>query len=972
MARRKKYVYFFGGGKADGRAEMKALLGGKGANLAEMASLGLPVPAGFTISTEACQQYYELGRKKFLELMRGEVEKNLRKLEKLTGKTFGHGANPLLVSVRSGAAVSMPGMMDTVLNLGLNDETLESMSALSGNRRFALDAYRRFIQMFGDVVMGIKDTDADGHEFNPLHHAMDKVKEKCGRELDTDLTADEMEKVVKACKACYRKYTGHAFPQDPMEHMWRSIEAVFGSWNNQRAITYRRLNEIRGLLGTAVNVQAMVFGNMGDRCGTGVAFTRDPSNGENKFFGEFLINAQGEDVVAGIRDPEPIAALQREFPGAYKQLMGIRRTLENHYRDIQDIEFTIEDEELFMLQTRTGKRTIFAAVKIAVDMVREKLITKEEALQRIDCRQLDQLFAPIFDPKELAEARKKGSLLTSGLNASPGAACGHIIFSSDEARELVEAANAKGKGELPVILTRIETSPEDIGGMAVAKGILTARGGMTSHAAVVARGMGTPCVAGAGDIVIDYGRKRLTCNGKTFRRNDKISIDGFTGDVYGTELRTYDSEVVQVLDGRLKAKDSELFKDYTRLMKWAAEVQPINVRTNADTPADAARAVALGAAGIGLCRTEHMFFEDDRIISFRRLILVAEKVKAIKVAMEAAGDDSAAVARIKSENKDVLKQYDRALKELLPHQRGDFEGIFRALKGRPCTIRLLDPPLHEFLPHEAPGQREMAAAMGIKVAEIKASVASLHEFNPMLGHRGCRLGLTYPEVSDMQVRAIIEAAIKVKRKNKVAVRPEIMIPLVGKVEELEIARARAEEVIKQVFKEKKVRKGFIPYSIGTMIEVPRAAVTADEIATAADFFSFGTNDLTQMGCGFSRDDAGKFLGDYVDMGVYERDPFQVLDQGGIGRMVQMAIDLGRKAKPGLKIGICGEHGGEPSSVEFCYNAGMDYVSCSPLRVPVARLALAQALLKEKAAAGTKQKAARKVSKKAKKAKKGKK
>jgi len=970
MARRKKYVYFFGGGKAEGRADMKALLGGKGANLAEMASLGLPVPPGFTISTEACQQYYALGRKKFFELIRADVEKNLRKLEKITGKTFGRGANPLLVSVRSGAAVSMPGMMDTVLNLGLNDETLESITRLTENRRFALDAYRRFIQMFGDVVMGIEDTDADGHEFNPLHLAMDRVKEKHGRKLDTDLTAEEMAEVVKACKACYRKYTGHDFPQDPMEHLWKSIEAVFGSWNNQRAITYRKLNEIRGLLGTAVNVQTMVFGNMGDRCGTGVAFTRNPSNGENKFFGEFLINAQGEDVVAGIRDPEPISALDREFPGAYKELMGIRRILEDHYRDMQDIEFTIEDEELFMLQTRTGKRTIFAAVKIAVDMVREKLITREEALQRIDARQLNQLFAPIFDEEELAEARKKGRLLTTGLNASPGAACGHVIFNSEEARQLVEEREeenkkkrAEDREEFPVILTRIETSPEDIGGMAVSKGILTARGGMTSHAAVVARGMGTPCVAGAGDIVINYGRREFTCNGKTFRRNEKISIDGFTGDVYGAELETYDSEIIQVLDGKVPGRDSELYRDYTRLMKWAAELQPIGVRANADTPADAARAMALGAEGIGLCRTEHMFFEDERIVSFRRMILVAEKVKAVKDAIEAAGDDAKEVARIKAGNKAVLKQYDQALAELLPQQRADFEGILRALKGRPCTIRLLDPPLHEFLPHEGEKQREMAAAMGIKVAEIKATVEALHEFNPMLGHRGCRLGLTYPEVSDMQVRAIIEAAINVKRGDRIPVRPEIMIPLVGKVEELEIARARAEEVIKQVFKENKVRRGFIPYSIGTMIEVPRAAVTADEVAEAADFFSFGTNDLTQMGCGFSRDDAGKFLVDYVRMGIYEKDPFQVLDQGGVGRMVQMAIDLGRQTKPGLKIGICGEHGGEPSSVEFCYHAGMNYVSCSPLRVPVARLALAQAALKEKTAAGAKRKAKRKSGKK---------
>jgi len=918
-----KYVYFFGGGKAEGKAQMKALLGGKGANLAEMASIGIPVPPGFTISTEACDAYYKVGRKKLYALIRPQVEADLKKLEKLTGKTFGKGPNPLLVSVRSGAAISMPGMMDTVLNLGLNDETLQALIDLTGNERFALDAYRRFIQMFGDVVMGISDTDKHGHEFNPLHHAMDEVKRKRHRQLDNDLTTSEMAEVVEACKKCYKKYTRGDFPQDPMDQLYKGIGAVFGSWNTPRAVRYREINDIKGLLGTAVNVQTMVFGNMGDDSGTGVAFTRDPATGENKFFGEFLMNAQGEDVVAGIRTPRNIKELGKILPAAYKQLVGIRSLLEKHYRDMQDVEFTIEQKTLYMLQTRTGKRTGLAAVQIAMDMMKEKLITEKEALMRVPPNDLDQLLHPMFDPA----GEKKAAHLATGLPASPGAASGRVVFTAEDA----EAWKAKGE---KVILCRTETSPEDVGGMDAAEGILTSRGGMTSHAAVVARGWGKCCVAGAGSVVMEYGKKRLTASGKSIKEGDWISLNGSTGEVY---------------EGRLATVEPKLAGVFEQLMKLADKYRKLGVRANSDTPQDTEVAVKFGAEGIGLTRTEHMFFEGNRIVSFRRMILVAEKVKDIKKRIAAAGDDEKAVAKITRENKAVLSQYEKALAELLPLQRKDFEGIFKALKGRPCTIRLLDPPLHEFLPHDKDGQREMAKTMGVPVREIAATVDALHEFNPMLGHRGCRLGLTYPEVSDMQVRAIMEAAINVKRKARIKVRPEIMIPLIGNVSELSIARECAQAVIAQVFKEKKVRQGEIPYMIGTMIEVPRAAVTADEIAEVAEFFSFGTNDLTQMGCGFSRDDAGKFLGDYVKMGIYEKDPFQVLDQAGVGRLVKMGVDLGRSTRKKLKVGICGEHGGEPSSIAFCHRVGLDYVSCSPYRVPIARLAAAQAALSDRPA-----------------------
>jgi len=926
-----KYVYFFGGGKAEGKAQMKEILGGKGANLAEMANLGLPVPPGFTLSTEACRLYYEIGKDALFKKLDSEVKKNLTKLEKVTGKTFGRGPNPLLVSVRSGAAVSMPGMMDTVLNLGLNTETIDAMIALSGDERFVWDAYRRFIQMFGDVVMGVP------HE--EFEDALSDVKKKHKRKLDTDLTADELKKVVKAFKRIYKRYTKSEFPSDPMEQLWSGIDAVFGSWNNARAVKYRELHDIRGLLGTAVNVQTMVFGNMGADCGTGVAFTRDPSTGDHKYFyGEYLLNAQGEDVVAGTRTPQEITlkgsrewaknagiseserkrnfpSLQEIMPKAFKELDGIRAKLEKHYRDMQDVEFTIERGKLYMLQTRTGKRTAAAAVKIAADMAKEGLISAEEAVLRVEPEALDQLLHPVFDPA----AEKKAKQLARGLPASPGAATGRLVFSAERAEEW--AAQSK-----PVILARIETSPEDIGGMAAAQGILTARGGMTSHAAVVARGMGTCCVDGAGDCLINYQTKAMRVGSVTLKEGDWLSLNGSTGAIYLGQVAT----VEPALTG-----------PFGTIMKWADKHRTLGVRANADTPHDAAVAVRFGAEGIGLTRTEHMFFEGNRIISFRRLILVAETVKRLREEMAAATDERAQKV-IRKKLAKPLRQYNQALKELLPLQRKDFEGIFKALKGRPCTIRLLDPPLHEFLPHDDAGQKEMAAKMRVPLSKIKDTVAALHEFNPMLGHRGCRLGISYPEVTAMQVRAIIEAAIKVKGS-----RPEIMVPLVGDVKELAMQKRVALDTIEQIMRERKLKKLPFPVLIGTMIEVPRAAVTADEVAREADFFSFGTNDLTQMGCGFSRDDAGKFLGDYVRDGIYEYDPFQVLDRRGVGKLMEIAVEGGRKTRPDIKLGICGEHGGEPKSVAFCHKVGLDYVSCSPYRVPIARLAAAQATIREK-------------------------
>jgi pyruvate,orthophosphate dikinase len=933
-----KYVYVFGGSKSEGKASMKMLLGGKGANLAEMADLGLPVPPGFTLTTEACDAYYQMGKKKLFDAIKGQVDRALKQLEKDTGKTFGKGPNPLLLSVRSGAAVSMPGMMDTVLNLGLNPDTVKAMIDLTGNERFVMDSYRRFIQMFGDVVLGVPH-----HDFE---HELDAVKKAKKAKLDTDLTVDDLKVVIDRYMKVVKRDTGKAFPTDPMAQLYAGIDAVFGSWNNPRAIKYRQLNDIRGLLGTAVNVQTMVFGNSGTNSATGVAFTRDPSTGANKYFyGEYLINAQGEDVVAGIRTPQQITlkgsrewaksqgindaqrkaeypSLQETMPKVFKQLDAIRVKLEKHYTDMQDLEFTIEDGTLYMLQTRNGKRTAAAAVKIATDLVKEKLITEKEAVMRVDPASLDQLLHPVFVKASEDKAKK----LTVGLPASPGAAAGQVVFSAEDAEHW---AQVEGK---TVILCRVETSPEDIGGMAAAKGILTARGGMTSHAAVVARGMGTCCVAGAGDVHMDYRGKKLTVNGVTVKEGDWISLNGSTGAVYA---------------GAVDTVDPKLTGPFGVIMNLADKYRKLKVRTNADTPHDTSVAVKFGAEGIGLCRTEHMFFEGKRIVSFRKLILVAETVKRLKdtlgvetlVELEKACKGSDLSKKVREANLLAIKQYKAALKELLPLQRKDFVGIFKALEGRPCTIRLLDPPLHEFLPHDAAGQKEMAGVMGVKVGQIKALVESLHEFNPMLGHRGCRLGMTYPEVTEMQVRALCEAACQVAGS-----KPEIMVPLVGNVKELAAQKAI---IVKTIVEVETAKKKKLDVMIGTMIEVPRAAMTADEIAEEAEFFSFGTNDLTQMGCGFSRDDAGKFLGDYVNAGVYDYDPFQVLDQKGIGRLVETAVRLGKGTRKNIKLGICGEHGGEPKSVEFCHKVGLNYVSCSPYRVPIARLAAAQAALSKK-------------------------
>ncbi len=896
MAKKKrKYVYFFGGGRAEGKAQMKQLLGGKGANLAEMCNLGLPVPSGFTITTEACNQFYKQGAKWPAGLAR-ELDRHLDKLQKLSGKTFGAGANPLLVSVRSGAAVSMPGMMDTVLNLGLNDKTLKSLIALTGDERFAWDAYRRLIQMFGDVVLGMEH-----HDFE---HALQSVKTRRRAKLDTDLDVAGLKEVVRAYMKIYKK-NHKTFPQDARKQLRGSIDAVFGSWNNERAIKYRQLNDIRGLIGTAVNVQAMVFGNLSSDSGTGVAFTRNPATGANKFYGEFLMNAQGEDVVAGIRTPEPIDRLAGYDRKSYRQLIAIRHKLEKHYREVQDVEFTIEKGTLYMLQTRTGKRTAAAAIKIAVDMMKEGLISEREAILRVDPKQLDQLLHPTFDPK----AERATKVLARGLPASPGAATGQIVFSAHEAEESAELGMA-------VVLVRTETSPEDIGGMHAAQGILTSRGGMTSHAAVVARGMGKCCVAGAGDCLIDYKTKTVTAGGRKLKQGDWISLNGSTGAVYA---------------GKIGTVDPALTGAFRTFMKLADKHRRLGVRANADTPHDAKVAIRFGAEGIGLCRTEHMFFEGDRIISMRKMILAEDK-----------------------------KARDKALKELLPLQRKDFIGIFKALKGRPATIRFLDPPLHEFVPHDEAGQREMARAMRVPLKKIKEKVDSLHEFNPMLGHRGCRLGITYPQITAIQAQAIIEAAYAVP-----GAKAEIMIPLVGDVKELIHQKQIVLEVFEQIKKKNKRRRP-PEIKIGTMIEVPRGAITADEIATEAEFFSFGTNDLTQMGCGFSRDDAARFLKQYVDLGIYEHNPFETLDRPGVGELIRIAVEKGRSARPGLKMGICGEHGGDPSSVQFCHDIGLDYVSCSPYRVPLARLAAAQAAIKEKLNAKPRRKKTRKTKKRSKK------
>ena len=874
-----RMIYYFGKTKTEGRGISKEILGGKGANLAEMTGIGLPVPPGFTITTEVCAQYYE-GKKKLPAGLLDDVRSKVKMLEKELSKKFGDTDNPLLVSVRSGAAVSMPGMMDTVLNLGLNDESVKGLAKATDNERFAYDAYRRLINMYGNVVMDV------GHK--TFETEFEKIKKRYRVKLDTDVPVEGMIELCEAYKAVYKKSTGKPFPQDPFKQLELAIEAVFKSWNTQRAISYRRVEGIRGLLGTAVNVQAMAYGNMGDDSGTGVAFTRNPSTGQNKFYGEFLVNAQGEDVVAGIRTPQPVDEMKKWNKKVYQQLLEIKTILEKHYKDMQDIEFTIERGHLFMLQTRTGKRTGAAAVKIACDMVKEKLINDKTAVQRIPANDLTQLLLPSFDPA----AKKKSAPLTSGLPASPGAAFGKLAFTADEAVERTAAGET-------VLLVRTETSPEDIDGMHCAAGILTSTGGMTSHAAVVARGWGRCCVAGAGAIEINEKSRKIKVNGKTFSHNDTLSIDGSTGEVFHGELTTV---------------QPKLSGDFKTVMAWADKYRKLKIRTNADNPADSKRAREFGAEGIGLCRTEHMFFEEDRISSMREMIIAEDEV-----------------ARRK------------ALKKLLPIQRKDFEGIFKAMNGLPVTIRLLDPPLHEFLPHEAKAQAKIAGELGVTPAKIKRRVAQLHEMNPMLGHRGCRLSVTYPEILEMQVQAITEAVINCKKK-KVTAQAEIMIPLVGTERELAILRERVEQTIKDVREAKKVT-GKLNILIGTMIEIPRAALTADEIAEHADFFSFGTNDLTQMAFGYSRDDISTFLPDYLTKGVLPVDPFVSIDQSGVGQLVQCGVDKGRKTKPKLKVGICGEHGGDPESIDFCQRSGLDYVSCSPFRVPIARLAAAQAELK---------------------------
>ncbi|WP_429885325.1 pyruvate, phosphate dikinase [Geoalkalibacter halelectricus] len=882
-----KYVYFFGEGKAEGRGDMKNLLGGKGANLADMTSIGLPVPPGFTLTTEVCTEFYKNNRQ-YPASLKGQVEEALGQMERLMNKKFGDAQNPLLVSVRSGARASMPGMMDTVLNLGLNDDTIQGVIAQSGDKRFAYDSYRRFIQMYSNVVMGMKG--------ELLEDILEDMKEEKGVHEDTELSAEDLKKLVTLFKDKVKETLGRDFPSDPHEQLWGAIGAVFGSWMNQRAITYRRLNNIPAEWGTAVNVQSMVFGNMGNDCATGVAFTRNPSTGEKVFYGEFLVNAQGEDVVAGIRTPQPInkgqgdgslPSMEEVMPESYAQLMKIQQTLEKHYKDMQDIEFTIEKGKLYMLQTRNGKRTAHAAVKIAVDMEKEGLIDEQTAVLRVEPSQLDQLLHPSLDPKA------PRTVIAKGLPASPGAVNGEVVFSADDAEDAARIG-------LKVILVRIETSPEDIHGMHAAQGILTARGGMTSHAAVVARGMGKCCVAGCGDIKVDYTKQEFTTrNGQLIKKGDVITLDGSTG---------------EVMLGAVPTVSPELTGDFALLMKWVDKFRRLRVRTNADTPQDSKVAREFGAEGIGLCRTEHMFFDAERIMAVREMIL-AEDVDGRR----------------------------KALAKILPMQKGDFKGIFREMKGLPVTIRLLDPPLHEFLPHKDEEIAEIAKVMGVTASVLKAKVESLHEFNPMLGHRGCRLGITYPEIYDMQVQAIMEAACELVKEEGFEIVPEIMIPLVGLVKELEIMRENAVRVADEVI----ARYGVsVTYLIGTMIELPRAALTADEVAVQADFFSFGTNDLTQTTFGLSRDDSGKFLPFYIEKDILPNDPFVTIDQSGVGELVRMGCEKGRKTRPDIKLGICGEHGGDPQSVTFCHDIGLDYVSCSPYRVPVARLAAAHAALKQ--------------------------
>jgi len=875
----KKYVYLF----SEGNASMRELLGGKGANLAEMTSLGLPIPQGFTVSTEACTEYYNDG-KKINDDIQAQIFEALRKLEEIQGKKFGDTSDPLLVSVRSGARASMPGMMDTILNLGLNDVAVEGFAAKTGNPRFAYDSYRRFIQMYSDVVMEVPKSF--------FEKIIDELKEEKGIKYDTELTVDDLKELVKRFKAVYSEnMNGEEFPQEPAEQLMGAVKAVFRSWDNPRAIVYRRMNDIPGDWGTAVNVQAMVFGNMGETSGTGVAFTRNPSTGEKGIYGEYLINAQGEDVVAGVRTPQPISKLEEDMPECYKEFMEIAHRLENHYKDMQDMEFTIQEGKLYFLQTRNGKRTAPAAINIACDLVDEGMIDEEEAVLRIEAKSLDQLLHPTFDKDSL----KAGEVIGEALPASPGAAAGKVVFTAEEAKELGKG----GKGER-IILVRLETTPEDIEGMVAAQGILTVRGGMTSHAAVVARGMGTCCVSGCGEIKMNEEAKEFELGGYTFHEGDYISLDGTTGKIYKGDIKTVEASVTG---------------NFGRIMAWADKYRTLKVRTNADNPRDTKNAVNLGAEGIGLCRTEHMFFEEDRIPKIRKMIL-----------------------------SETVEAREEALNELIPFQKGDFKAMYKELKGLPMTVRYLDPPLHEFLPTAEEDIIALANEMGVTVEHLKQKCADLHEFNPMMGHRGCRLAVTYPEIAKMQTRALMEAAIEVKEEDGYDIVPEIMIPLVGEKKELKFVKDVVVEVAEQV----KAEKGSnMEYHIGTMIEIPRAALTADEIAEEAEFFSFGTNDLTQMTFGFSRDDAGKFLDSYYKSKIYESDPFAKLDQNGVGKLVEMAVEKGRSTKPGIKLGICGEHGGEPSSVEFCHKVGLNYVSCSPFRVPIARLAAAQAAIKSK-------------------------
>ena len=905
-----KYVYLFGNKKADGNGGMKPLLGGKGANLAEMTRIGLPVPPGFTITTEVCTYYYA-HKKTYPKELWGAVKSAVANTEKILGKRFGDVEKPLLVAVRSGARDSMPGMMDTILNLGLNDQTVVALEKASGNPRFAWDCYRRFIQMYGDVVMGVQKSPSEDHE--PFEVVIEKLKAELfpGKEHveDTKIDVKGLKELVARFKALVKERAGQEFPTDPWEQLKGAIGAVFGCWMNDRAIVYRRKYNIPTEWGTAVNVQSMVFGNTGDKSGSGVAFTRDPASGEKVFYGEFLINAQGEDVVAGVRTPKPVAELIKIMPEAAAELERVRQTLEKHFRDVQDFEFTIEDGKVFMLQTRNGKRTGLAAIRFAVEMEKEGLITWEEAVQRVPAEQLDQVLAPVFD----RAAVKATKCIARGLPAGPGAATGQIYFNADR------AAEAAHRGQ-KVLLVRVETSPEDLRGMIAAEGILTARGGVSSHAALVARQMGKVCVCGASALQVDYQAKQMSVGGMTLKEGDFLSIDGTVGEVYPGEIKTAPSEIIQVLIAKtLDAKESRTYQYYAQLMKWCDKATRMKVRTNADSPDQAANAIGFGAVGIGLCRTEHMFFEGNRIDAMREMILA-----------------------------DNLDDRKKALAKLLPYQRNDFAGIFRELKGLPATIRTLDPPLHEFLPHEADAQKDLAAKMGVPIEKIQRRVKELHEFNPMLGLRGCRLGIVHPEITEMQIRAIIEAAILVQKEG-IPVKPEIMIVLVGFPKELQNQLEVVNRVAQQVQEEQKTK---VKYMVGTMIEVPRGALMADEIAKDAEFFSFGTNDLTQTTLGMSRDDSGPFLQPYAEAEIIKQNPFATIDQLGVGKLMEMAVALGRKTRPDIKLGICGEHGGEPSSVKFCHRIGLNYVSCSPFRVPIARLAAAQAAIEEKKAKAT--------------------